>query len=61
MCFRSRAISIINLDEDDVNGDNNYVAVDEYVAEDNDDDEQWWVNEFYPYVNALSLYYLTTT
>ena len=32
MCFRSRARSIINLDDDDVNGDNNYVAVDEYVA-----------------------------
>ena len=47
MCFRSRASSIINLDEEDENGDNNYVAVDEYVAEDNDDDEQW-VNEFYP-------------
>ena len=40
MCFRSRASSIINLDEGDVNGDNNYVAVDEYIAEDNDDDEQ---------------------
>ena len=25
-------MSIINLDDDDVNGDNNYVAVDEYVA-----------------------------
>ena len=47
MCFGSRASSIINLDDDDVNGDNNFVAVDEYVAEENNDEEQW-VNKFYP-------------
>ena len=40
MCFGSRASSIINLDDDDVNGDNNFVAVDEYVAEENNDEEQ---------------------
>ena len=47
MCFGSRASSIINLDDDDVNADNIFVSVDEYEAEDDNDEEQW-VNKFYP-------------
>ena len=33
MCFRSHLSSVSNMDNDDVTADDNFVAVDEYVAE----------------------------